>query len=111
MRPSSTEKPKVHALKARGVRIVPLDLDAPHEDIVKALVGQQVVISCLIPLSTTTQIALADAAKAAQVERFLPSAFAIVCSSPDVLILQQIVGTSRIGDLRTFFFPYRLLLT
>ncbi|KAJ3544522.1 hypothetical protein NM208_g3012 [Fusarium decemcellulare] len=92
VRPESVEKPEIQRLKNHDVEVVSLDLEAPHKELVQALTGQEVVISCVIPFSAETQISLANAAKAAGVKRFVPSAFGPVCPPEGVLILREIVS-------------------
>ncbi|KAH7020889.1 uncharacterized protein B0I36DRAFT_393121 [Microdochium trichocladiopsis] len=94
-RPSSVDKPETQALKARGVKIVPVDLtpsaslsarhnkastEPAHVDreLVKILTGIDVVISATFFLNLAEQIPLIDAAKVAGVGRFVPCNFQTV---------------------------------
>lgn len=81
--------------------VIVIELDAPHEDLVNALAGQDVVICCIIPDSADSQKALADAAKVAGVKRFLPSAFATVCPPGGIMTLREIVRihVHKFGEL------------
>ncbi|KAH8899788.1 isoflavone reductase [Thozetella sp. PMI_491] len=72
-RPSSVEKASWIALKGRGVRVVAADLDAPVEELAKAIVGTDVLICCVLPTASDEQVALVNAAKQAGVKRFVPS--------------------------------------
>ncbi|KAH8706377.1 hypothetical protein BGZ61DRAFT_493287 [Ilyonectria robusta] len=62
IRPESFEKASSAALRQRGVKTVPADLQGSQEHLVSALTGQNVVICILPPDSTLDQIPLASAA-------------------------------------------------
>ncbi|KAF4981102.1 hypothetical protein FDECE_17748 [Fusarium decemcellulare] len=108
VRPESVEKPEIQRLKNHDVEVVSLDLEAPHTELVQALTGQEVVISCVIPFSAETQISLADAAKAAGVKRFVPSAFGPVCPPQGVLILREIKQTV-LHHVQKIYLPYTVI--
>jgi len=64
------------ALSSLGLTVRPFSLTSPHEELVSALKGVNVLVSCLSGDSDQLQqIQLADAAKEAGVSRFLPSAW------------------------------------
>lgn len=101
-RPSSLEKPSTKALAARGIRVVPVDLEAisaarpppsagnirdlkdrpyPQDadpELVKLLRDIDVVISATYYLNLDDQIPLIDAARVAGVKRFVPCNFQTV---------------------------------
>ncbi|KAI1454353.1 NAD(P)-binding protein [Annulohypoxylon moriforme] len=89
-RPSSLQKPEVLALADKGVNIVAVDLAGPEEEIVKALVGIDVVISAIYGGSVLSEIPLANAAKAAGVQRYIPCFFATVVPPKGVLQLRDL---------------------
>jgi hypothetical protein len=74
VRPASLNNPKELALQKRGVKLLPVDLDGPIDDIAAQLKGIEVVLSCLLMKETI----LADAAKKAGVGRFVPCWYATV---------------------------------
>ncbi|KAI1764488.1 isoflavone reductase family protein [Hypoxylon sp. FL1150] len=74
-RPSSIDSAANADLKGRGIHVVAADLTGPKEDLVKALAGIDVVISCIVFSSLNDQIPLAEAAKRAGVGRFVPCDF------------------------------------
>ncbi|KAF9891535.1 hypothetical protein FE257_004002 [Aspergillus nanangensis] len=78
IRPSSLAKPAVQSAKARGVEIVPADLQGRHDDLVSILKGMDVVISTIHYESLNDEIPLANAAKAAGVKRYVPCFWATV---------------------------------
>ncbi|KAF4454814.1 isoflavone reductase P3 [Fusarium albosuccineum] len=108
VRPESVEKPEIQRLKTHDVEVVSLDLEGPHKELVQALAGQEVVISCVIPFSAETQISLANAAKAAGVKRFVPSAFGPVCPPEGVLILREIKQTV-LNHIQKIYLPYTVI--
>ncbi|RAH81521.1 NAD(P)-binding protein [Aspergillus japonicus CBS 114.51] len=77
-RPQSLHKPTNLALQARGVNIVPADLRGPAAPLIDLLQGIDVVISAIHFDALADEIPLADAAKAAGVQRFVQSALMIV---------------------------------
>lgn len=92
VREASIEKPEVQRLKKEGIEVTSIDLEASHDELVQKLKSQDIVISCIIPVETKPQIALADACKAANVKRFVPSAFGPATPPEGVLILKDIVA-------------------
>lgn len=82
VRPSSSEKPAVASLRARGADIHIVDLASlNHEQLVTELRGAHVVLSTLImfPAEFELQKVLVRAAKDAGVARFVPSDWATAC--------------------------------
>ncbi|KAJ1565234.1 hypothetical protein HK405_012858 [Cladochytrium tenue] len=78
VRPASATKPAVEALTARGVAVVPVELTGPQDALVAALSGQDIVVSAITATSIADQIPLVDAAKRANVQRFVPCDFSSV---------------------------------
>ncbi|KAK7184037.1 hypothetical protein DPSP01_001321 [Paraphaeosphaeria sporulosa] len=78
VQPSSTEKPAVKALAARGLPIVVGNLSGDVNELAKALEGFDTVISAIHPHQILAQVKLVDAAKKAGVKRFVPCDFAVV---------------------------------
>ncbi|KAM0420646.1 hypothetical protein ACHAPT_011562 [Fusarium lateritium] len=108
VRPSSINKPEVEKLKSRGVSIVALELVSSHEELVKALTGQEVVISALEPFSVEPQLALASAAKDAGVKRYVPSAFGPSCPPTGVMIIRE-TKERVINHFKKIYLPYTII--
>nr|BDD69332.1 asnovolin J 5',6'-dehydrogenase [Verruciconidia persicina] len=77
-RPASLNNRDVLELASRGVDVVRMDLDAPQSELQATLKGQQIVICSISAANIDSEISLINAAKAAGVERYVPSCFAIV---------------------------------
>ncbi|KAJ3533304.1 hypothetical protein NM208_g8046 [Fusarium decemcellulare] len=108
VRPSSVNKPEVEKIKTQGVTIVPVDLVGSQEDLVKALSGQDVVISALEPFALEPQFALANAAKDAGVKRYVPSAFGPSCPPTGVMHLRDI-KEEIINHIKKIYLPYTII--
>ncbi|KAH9994590.1 isoflavone reductase family protein [Xylariaceae sp. FL0662B] len=74
-RPSSINSDANKSLEMKGIHVVAADLTGPKEELVKALAGIEIVISCIYFRNLQDQIPLAAAAKDAGVKRFVPCAF------------------------------------
>ena len=75
VRPMSAHTPAILRLQERGVEIRKCDLKASEEQLIEALYGIDVVISCVGPAEQQDQIPLAKAAKQVNVKRFIPCGF------------------------------------
>lgn len=104
IRPASLTKPKTLNLQNRGVTIVPYDTSAnaqqDDEQAIQALHGIDVVIAAVGPDGMESQIALATAAKAAGVQRFVPSFFATAAPPRGVV---DVRGKVRNGGFSFLF--------
>ncbi|KAL4802477.1 NAD(P)-binding protein [Aspergillus unguis] len=79
VRPASLQKPATEKLKARGVEIVPADLQSiSHEQLVGILKGIDVVVSTIFYQALDDEKTLAEAAKAAGVQRYVPCFWATI---------------------------------
>jgi hypothetical protein len=94
VRPASINKPEIEQIRQMGVSVVAINLENNHQELVKALTGQEVVVSSLVPFTTGPEIALANAAKEAGVKRFVPSAFGPSCPPSGVMLLREFVSHS-----------------
>ena len=94
IRQSSLEKPEVLALQDRGVKVVSADLNAPENELVELLRGIHTVISAISASDLSAQIPLANAAKVAGVERFLPCCYGTVLPPEGILALRETVCPS-----------------
>lgn len=97
VRPASINKPEIEQIRQMGVSVVPVNLENNHDELVKTLAGQDVVVSAVVPLSPAPEIALANAAKEAGVKRFVPSAFGPSCPPSGIMLLRDIV--SNLGSI------------
>ncbi|OAG36731.1 hypothetical protein AYO21_09115 [Fonsecaea monophora] len=87
VRPSSTDKPAVRALVARGFPVIEVDLNTKLDP--SLLKPFNTVISCIGPEAQQSQLNLATAAKAAGVKRFVPCAFITICPPGGVMQLRD----------------------
>ncbi|KAF5623697.1 isoflavone reductase P3 [Fusarium tjaetaba] len=108
VRPASINKPEIQQIKNKGVSVVPINLENNHDELVKALTGQDVVISCLVPFTTGPEIALANASKEAGIKRFLPSAFGPPCPPEGVMLLRELKETI-INHVKKIYLPYTVV--
>ncbi|KAI1473783.1 hypothetical protein K445DRAFT_271344 [Daldinia sp. EC12] len=74
-RPTSLNSEANNELKSRGIRIVAADLTGSKDELIKAVTGLDVIISCIVFSSLGDQVPLAEAAKQAGVKRFVPCNF------------------------------------
>jgi predicted exporter len=100
VRPSSAKKPEVQELERKGAGVQLIDIHGSIEDMTQALRGQDTVIAILPIAATIDQIAIATAAKAAGVGRFVPTMFAPVAPPKGLSTLRDIVS-QYYNDLRT----------
>lgn len=104
-RSASSSKPAYTNLAAQGVKVVAIDLDGPEDELAKALQGQDVVIASVIPNSLESQLPLIRAAKLPNVNRFVPSAFAMAIAPSSISTVHKEVrcrpGSSTAWFLRT----------
>lgn len=98
IRPSSLDKPEVHALRERGVKIASTDLTGPEDEIVKQVTGFDVVISAIVADSLLDQLPLASASKKAGVRRFVPCFFGTVMPARGMLWFRDQVRLSAPGE-------------
>ncbi|KAJ4269675.1 hypothetical protein NW762_001343 [Fusarium torreyae] len=108
VRPSSIHKPEVEHIKSKGVSIVSLDIQNSHEELVKALTGQDVVISGLVPWSKDPELALINAAKDAGVKRYVPSAFGPSCPPGGVMFLREL-KEDLFNHIKKLYLPYTII--
>ncbi|GJC83613.1 isoflavone reductase-like protein [Colletotrichum liriopes] len=99
IRTSSLQKPEVHTLKEKGIKIVGTDLNGPEDEITKQLTGCEVVISAIVADKLLDQIPLANAAKKAGVKRFVPCFFGTVMPSRGMLWFRD----------QTLYLPYTVI--
>ncbi|KAF4456518.1 hypothetical protein F53441_1350 [Fusarium austroafricanum] len=108
VRPASIDKPEVEQIKRKGVSVVAINLENNHDELVKALTGQDVVISTLVPFFVGPEIALATASKEAGIKRFIPSAFGPPCPPSGVMLLRELKETI-INHVKKIYLPYTVI--
>ncbi|TVY42056.1 Isoflavone reductase-like protein [Lachnellula subtilissima] len=102
IRPASNAKPTILKLRDRGVKIHFAEIkDDPQ--LASILAGIDTVISTIGPGAQLEQIPLADAAKKADVKRFVPCAFITVCPSGGVMWIRDQQHFRKLG------LPYTLI--
>ncbi|KAJ4320122.1 hypothetical protein N0V84_006009 [Fusarium piperis] len=108
VRPASINKPAVQKIKSRGVSIIALELVNTHEELVKVLTGQDVVVVALEPFDLEPHFALASAAKEAGVKRYIPSAFGSSCPPAGVMMLREL-KERVINHIKKIYLPYTVI--
>jgi uncharacterized protein YbjT (DUF2867 family) len=93
VRPRSAQKPAVVALQDKGVHIRKCDLKSSEDELEKVLQGIDVVISCVGSAEQQDQIPLANAAKRAGVQRFIPCGFITVAPPGGIMWLRDEVSS------------------
>ncbi|TFK95520.1 hypothetical protein BDV98DRAFT_651954 [Pterulicium gracile] len=89
VRPSSSQKPEVEALRQLGIPIRLADAAGSFDDLVDALTGVDIFISAIGATDQLEQLKLADAVKAAKVKRFIPCGFSAVGPVGNVMSLRD----------------------
>lgn len=89
VRPRSIHKPTLQHFQQRGVGVRKCDLRSPEEDLMDAVRGIDVVISCVGPAEQQDQIPLAKAAKRLGVKRFVPCGFITVAPPGGIMWLRD----------------------
>ncbi|KAI8272741.1 hypothetical protein K4K60_011908 [Colletotrichum sp. SAR11_57] len=108
IRPSSLDKPEVHALKERGVKIASTDLTGPEDEIVKQVTGFDVVISAIVADSLLDQLPLASASKKAGVGRFVPCFFGTVMPARGMLWFRD-QKEDVLSHVQALYLPYTVI--
>lgn len=88
---SSLQKPAVLELQKKGAEVIAVDLAGSEDEIVKVLLGIDVVISTIYGGNVMEEIPLINAAKAAGVQRYLPCFFGTVAPPKGALLLREMV--------------------
>ncbi|KAM0335678.1 hypothetical protein ACHAQA_000727 [Verticillium albo-atrum] len=107
-RPSSLQSSANEALRGRGVDVKPLDLAGDSAALVTALTGIETLVSAVNFAGLIAEPALATAAKAAGVARFVPCFFATVAPPKDVLALRDI-KEDNLNHIKKLHLPYTVL--
>ncbi|KAI0379263.1 NAD(P)-binding protein [Hypomontagnella monticulosa] len=106
-RPTSVNGEANKALEARGVHVVAADLTGPKKDLVKLLKGIDVVISCIVFTNLKDQIPLAEAAKEADVKRFVPCDFATPAPRGVMALHDQ--KDDILAAIQRLYLPYTII--
>lgn len=109
-RPSSISNPANASFSSRGVSIRPFTLTAPHADLVSSLRGIDVLICCISGMGDEMhqQIPIADAAKEAGVQRFIPSAWLPVIPLGGVHLFRDLKERTY-AHLKSISLPYTII--
>lgn len=83
----------------RGVKIVVADINDPVDDLVPIFQGIDVIITALDTAAKPAQKNLANAAKRADVKRFIPCSWATIAPPEDVMLLRTMVSPTMRSDL------------
>lgn len=94
----SARKPAVAKLEERGVEIRRCDLKASEEQLLEALSGIDIVVSCVGPSEQQDQMPFAKAAKLAGVKRFVPCGFITIAPPGGIMWLRDEVSFTYIID-------------
>ena len=89
VRPASSKKPEVEALRQAGIPTRLADTAGSHADLVKALKGVDILVSAIGPSDQRDQLRLVDAVKEAGVKRFIPCGFITIAPVGDVMSLRD----------------------
>ncbi|KAI8192381.1 hypothetical protein KHU50_006229 [Colletotrichum sp. SAR 10_65] len=104
----SLDKPEVHALKERGVKIASTDLTGLEDEIVKQVTGFDVVISAIVADRLLDQLPLASASKKAGVGRFVPCFFGTVMPARGMLWFRD-QKEDVLNHVQTLYLPYTVI--
>ncbi|KAI8649779.1 NmrA domain-containing protein [Fusarium keratoplasticum] len=104
-RPASAGKPEYTKYAERGVIIKPVELKASSDPLVQALVGMDVVISCMTLLQLEEEMALIAAAYAAGVGRYVPSWFGPCCPPRGVMMARE-MKEDILDHIKRLYLPY-----
>ncbi|EFW99959.1 isoflavone reductase family protein [Grosmannia clavigera kw1407] len=107
-RPSSLTKTKNVELERRGVKLVAADFAGPEAELVRLLDGIEAVVVAVDPHNFGLQIPLANAAKAAGVQRFVPCTFATVAPPKGVMQLRE-MKEDVINHMKKIYLPYTVI--
>lgn len=88
-RHESARKPEYTELAERGAIVLPIDISEPSDELIQALTGKDVVISCMTLRQLKEEMALIDAASIAGVGRYVPSFFGPCCPPRGVMFLRE----------------------
>ncbi|KAI8300859.1 hypothetical protein K4K59_001338 [Colletotrichum sp. SAR11_240] len=108
VRPSSISKPAYAKLAQRGVEIVAINLEGPEVDAARVLEGQDVVIASVPPNALDSQLPLIRASKLANIERFIPTAFAMALD-PNGISSVQITKEKTYQELERCKISYTII--
>ncbi|KIM94502.1 hypothetical protein OIDMADRAFT_60829 [Oidiodendron maius Zn] len=107
VRPESMTKPAVENLRDRGVEIRECDINGRLAELVKALDGIDIVISCVGTLQLD-QLSLVNAAKKAGVKRFVPCGF-ITVAPPGGIMHMRDLKERVYNHIKQLRLPYTII--
>ncbi|RSL83123.1 hypothetical protein CEP52_016791 [Fusarium oligoseptatum] len=104
-RPSSVNKPEYTKHAKRGAIITPVELKASSDLLVQAVVGMDVVISCMTLQQLDQEMALIEAVHTAGVGRYVPSWFGPCCPPRGVMLLRD-MKEDLLDHIKRLYLPY-----
>ncbi|RMJ01901.1 hypothetical protein BHE90_012520 [Fusarium euwallaceae] len=104
-RPSSVNKPEYTKHAKRGAIITPVELKASSDLLVQAVVGMDVVISCMTLQQLDQEMALIEAVHTAGVGRYVPSWFGPCCPPRGVMLLRD-MKEDILDHIKRLYLPY-----
>lgn len=108
VRPASTGKPEVKKIAERGVKIVVADINDPVDDLVPIFQGIDVIITALDTAAKPAQKNLANAAKRADVKRFIPCSWATI-APPEGVMLLRTMKEEVFNHIKKLYLPYTII--
>lgn len=108
-RPTSVSSPANAKFSSRGVSIQPFSITSPHATLVSDLTGIDILICCISGVEEMLQqIPLADAAKEAGVQRFIPSAWLPIIPPGGVHIFRDL-KEQVYAHIKSISLPYTIV--
>ncbi|KAH8886018.1 NAD(P)-binding protein [Thozetella sp. PMI_491] len=104
-RPASLEKSQYIEFAKRGAIVKAIELQEPSDPLVQALIGIDVVISCMTLRALQEEMALITAADKASVGRYVPSFFAPCCPPRGVMLARE-MKEGILDHIKTLYLPY-----
>ncbi|KAF3801953.1 hypothetical protein GCG54_00015176 [Colletotrichum gloeosporioides] len=108
VRPSSISKPAYAKLAQRGVKVVAINLNGPDVEAARVLEGQDVVVASVPPNALDSQLPLIRASKLANINRFIPTAFAMALD-PNGISTVQPMKEKIYQELEACLIPYTVI--
>ncbi|EQB48605.1 isoflavone reductase [Colletotrichum gloeosporioides Cg-14] len=108
VQPSSISKPAYAKLAQRGVKVVAINLNGPDVEAARVLEGQDVVVASVPPNALDSQLPLIRASKLANINRFIPTAFAMALD-PNGISTVQPMKEKIYQELEACRIPYTVI--
>ncbi|KAF4308367.1 putative isoflavone reductase family protein [Botryosphaeria dothidea] len=108
VRPASTGKPEVKKIAERGVKIVVADINDPVDDLMPIFQGVDVIITAISTAAKLAKKNLANAAKRADVKRFIPCSWATI-APPEGVMLLRTMKEEVFNHIKKLYLPYTII--